>query len=75
MIFSDDASETDQIHQAWLSVLKRRASEQEVSLAKQHLAVQRKSFSPDHPSLSPQALALASLCHVLLNSNEFIYID
>ncbi len=25
--------------------------------------------------LSPQVLALASLCHVLMNSNEFLYID
>ena len=24
---------------------------------------------------SPELLALASLCHVLLNSNEFIYVD
>ena len=24
---------------------------------------------------SPRQLALASLCHVLLNANEFVYID
>jgi hypothetical protein len=24
---------------------------------------------------NPDLLALASLCHVLLNSNEFIYVD
>lgn len=75
IILAGVRSETDQIHQAWLSVLKRHASGQEVLMAKQHLAVQRQSFSPDHPSRSPEALALASLCHVLLNSNEFIYID
>jgi hypothetical protein len=75
MILAGDRSETVQIHQAWLSVLKRRASEQEVLMARQHLAVQLKSFSPDHPTLSPEAFALSSLCLVLLNSNEFIYID
>ncbi len=33
---------------------------------------------PDGPvpqTESPASLALASLCHVLLNSNEFIYVD
>ena len=27
------------------------------------------------PPESPEQLALASLCHVLLNANEFIYVD
>lgn len=27
------------------------------------------------PQLTPKVLALASLCHVLLNSNEFLYVD
>jgi len=27
------------------------------------------------PPLSPEELALASLCHVLLNTNEFLYLD
>jgi hypothetical protein len=30
---------------------------------------------PDPETESPATLALASLCHVLLNSNEFIYVD
>ena len=29
----------------------------------------------DQPPADPQRLALASLCQVLLNTNEFIYID
>ena len=27
------------------------------------------------PTADPELLALASLCHVLLNANEFIYVD
>jgi len=30
---------------------------------------------PEPEAASPSTLALASLCHVLLNSNEFIYVD
>ena len=30
---------------------------------------------PEPEAASPATLALASLCHVLLNSNEFIYVD
>ncbi len=74
-IFEDNQDQTDQIQQAWLRILQRQPSEQEVTLAKQHFTVQRQFISSGHPSLSPEALALASLCHVLLNSNEFIYID
>ena len=29
----------------------------------------------DRVVLPPQTLALASLCHVLMNSNEFLYVD
>ena len=29
----------------------------------------------DRFDLAPEVLALVSLCHVLLNSNEFVYVD
>ena len=31
--------------------------------------------SQDSSPLAPTTFALASLCHVLLNTNEFIYVD
>ena len=34
------------------------------------------SDSSNLPALrTPESLALASLCHVLLNTNEFLYVD
>ncbi len=47
----------------------------------QHLTVQRAAFAVQvdakrlSQDLIPEHLALASLCHVLLNCNEFIYVD
>lgn len=74
-ITADNQVQQEQIHQVWLRILKRRPSEQEVALATQHLTIQSQFISPGDHSLSPDTLAVASLCHVLLNSNEFIYID
>lgn len=61
-----------QVQAAWRLVLARAPSEVETAVALAHLARQRRHFE----SL-PQAdeLALASLCHALLNCNEFIYVD
>lgn len=67
----------EQVEQAWLRILRRRPTTDERQLAERHLAVQRQRLKPLHDParLTPEAMALASLCHVLLNSNEFIYID
>ena len=35
----------------------------------------RYQLQPPQPPRSPAELALASLCHVLLNTNEFLYVD
>jgi len=47
--------------------------------ARQENALPRQAASDSKPEaatqMTPQELALASLCHVLLNSNEFLYID
>ena len=75
---TDDLRE--QIELVWSSVLKRRPSNAEVDLARDHLQEQRKLLGNEPPdsqtSLTPHhELALASLAHVLLNSNEFLYVD
>jgi len=69
------AGEDDQIQQVqhiWQFTLSRNAKPDEVVLAIKHLAKQREHFQAES---SPELLALASLCHVVINSNEFIYVD
>ncbi len=59
------AADTDRRAQAaWRLVLGRSATEPEVELAKKHLA---KSADP--------LRGWTDLCHVLINTNEFIYVD
>ncbi len=62
----------DQVTQAWRLTLARDPRDAEVAAALAHLEKQSKAFAkrPD-PALD----ALASLCHVLLNTNEFMYVD
>ena len=57
---------------AWQVALGRAPRPSELELAVAHLEKQTKAFAarPD-PALD----ALASLCHVLLNSNEFVYLN
>jgi hypothetical protein len=55
-----------QIERAWWLTLSRGPTEIERAAAIAHLNAQR-----DHE----EAGALESLCHVLLNTNEFIYVD
>ncbi|MDA1050753.1 MAG: PSD1 and planctomycete cytochrome C domain-containing protein [Planctomycetota bacterium] len=61
---------TEQVQQAWRFALGREPDETEEALTIKHIAAQRARLGDDS-----EFLALASLCHVLLNSNEFIYID
>jgi hypothetical protein len=80
-IIEKEKNETAQIQQAWLQILKRLPTGQEHEMAVRHVSTQRRTFSSLESELkqprrlAPETLALASLCHVLLNSNEFIYID
>ena len=60
----------DQIPLAWRLILGREPDEYEAGLAVEHFVKQRDSTDGDS-----DFLALASLCHVLLNSNEFMYVD
>jgi hypothetical protein len=45
-----------------------------MAIARQHLQRQRKHWN-DGRMLNAEFLAWASLCHALLNTNEFMYVD
>lgn len=62
-----------QIRTAWSYAFGRDPDANEITVARQHLEVQREKFTAN--GNDSNALALASLCHVLLNANEFLYVD
>ena len=78
-----------QIERAWLRALARRPTDEELQQALQFLDEQTRLLTgrlpkaaakrPDRglPELehTPAAWALASLCQMLLSSNEFLYVD
>ena len=64
----------DQIQQAWRSVLGRDPSAQEQKWAKSHITQQTEHFAA-RSAKDPDFLAFASVCHGLINSNEFLYVD
>jgi len=66
------ASATEQVKLAWQLAFGRNPSDGELGQAENHLHEQRQHFDGRN---NPGHLALASLCHVLLNCNEFIYVD
>ena len=63
---------TERAKRAWQLALGREPRKTELDAALAHLEAQAERFAsrPD-PALD----ALASLCHVLLNTNEFLYVD
>ena len=69
----------DRVNQAWKSALGRSPSPREREAALAHLEAQTQHFSDTRQGqpggTTPEFLALTSLCHVLLNTNEFVYID
>ena len=60
---------------AELIVLNRALSGHEQSRVWAYLDHRYGFESVAEPTADPELLALASLCHVLLNANEFIYVD
>lgn len=62
---------------AWRLALGRGPSASEQALALEHLQRQQTRFAAraDVDASQAEPLALASLCHVLLNLNEFLYVD
>jgi hypothetical protein len=62
----------EQVIRAWRLALGRDPRDAEVTAALAHLEKQSKAFVSRPDSVLD---ALASLCHVLLNTNEFMYVD
>ena len=62
------AAGDDPVRRAWRFALGRDPRPEERAAADRHLAEQTKR-------LGSAEKALASLCHVLLNTNEFVYLD
>jgi hypothetical protein len=72
------ADPKDRARRAWREVLGREPRVSELAAAIEHLERQQVHFarlSAGSKASDPGLLALASLCHVLLNSNEFLYVD
>ncbi|MFO0937148.1 MAG: PSD1 and planctomycete cytochrome C domain-containing protein [Gemmataceae bacterium] len=63
---------SEQIIAAWRLGLSRDPKPAEIKAALAHLERQTKTFSAQ---ANPAQAAFASLCHVLLNTNEFLYVD
>jgi hypothetical protein len=59
-----------QVELAWRYALGRSPREGEQAAAVEHVQAQARRLSA-----AGELAALASLCHVLLNTNEFIYVD
>jgi hypothetical protein len=71
-----------QIEHAWWLALGREPTESERSDAARHVTMQAANLAAaaaaaGQPPTPEQARhqALASLCHVLFNTNEFMYVD
>ncbi|MEQ9407026.1 MAG: PSD1 and planctomycete cytochrome C domain-containing protein [Fuerstiella sp.] len=73
-VAAEEADVDGQITLTWERVLGRAPEDQERQQARLHLERQQERFTLADAASADQ-LALASLCHVLLNSNEFLYID
>jgi hypothetical protein len=65
---------TGQVMRAWQAALGRSPRPAEIEAALAHLDAQERLFTEARRP-EPGFLALASLCHVLLNTNEFVYVD
>ncbi len=71
-ILKETSGQDAQIRQAWQLVLGRTPRPTEIQAAMAHLEKQSKTFA-GRPEAATETLA--SLCHVLLNLNEFLYVD
>ena len=65
----------DRIRFAWQFALGRKPTSHEEQLSGEHLVEQGQRFAEGDAASASELLSLASLCHVLINSNEFIYVD
>lgn len=69
----------EQVRQVWRLCLNRPPRHEELTAALRHLDEQQRYFasipSSARSGRSDSSMALASLCLVLLNTNEFLYVD
>ncbi len=82
VILEAGPNQTSQVERAWSLALERAPTESERAAALAHLAAQHENLASRAAAaghtLSEEDIhrqALASLCHVLFNTNEFIYVD
>ncbi len=77
-VAADASDDAGRITRAWWLALARSPTPDEAEVAGRHLDEQRARYAalPTLPDgKTADALALESLCHVLLNTNEFVYVD
>ncbi len=74
LVAAETSDRSDQVCQAWRRTLSRSPRPSEVGAALAHLDAQARHFA-EAGRADPERLALESLCHVLLNANEFLYVD
>jgi hypothetical protein len=76
---SSAAVEIESIARAWQLAYARLPTRQELESASHFLTQQRRHLRLHPQSVamgrSPETQALANLCHALLSSNEFLYVD
>lgn len=63
------------VDEAWRIVMGRLPTQSEREASRAHLEAQEARFLSRASERDSGRLALASLCHVLLNANEFLYVD
>jgi transposase-like protein len=71
LLAEKDASDSRRIQEAYLRILNRTPASGEVDSALTYLKKYETKFGGSAPELS----AWQSLCHVLISSNEFLYLD
>jgi len=68
-----------QIHTAWNLILRRDPTQDEIHALKSFLSKQLENLYRDPqrvpPGSSPTQQVLVNVCQMLINSNEFLYID
>ncbi len=72
-VVATSASTDERIAQAWRFVLGRSPRQAELDAAREHVTKQQNTQAASRGD--SEQLGWISLCHVLLNTNEFIYVD
>ena len=72
VLIQEHGEDEDAIFNAWKQIFSREPKPHELEASLKHYRKQQSYFSEKDNS---RLLALSSVCHVLINSNEFLYID